>query len=476
MKIKNKLVLITALLISFQTMFAQNEEVSNGPVPTLKQERTKEEFKSNDDLVTAGYAYSATNQNILSASGACGFDFLAYWPTADYLSSMCHGGDGKYYVTGTNSPSLYQLDTINVSFVLLGTITGMGSNQPNGISYNPVNGNYYIASSSNLFSFNVNTRTATLIGPFNTGGIMIDLCFDSSGICYAYDIGTDNGYTIDISTGNANLLGPLGYNANYGQGMSYDFDTQTIYITEFNNVTFTGQCRTMDPVTGNTTLLYDWGLEQIDAFALNIFSLPVELISFNADVENDVVNLLWQTATETNNSGFEVERSQMSNVKGQTEWQRIGFVEGKGTTTEIQSYSFTDKPEPGIYKYRLKQLDFDGSFEYSQEIEAAVNAPLEFSLEQNYPNPFNPSTKIKYTIPNVTLRQAQSNILVTLKVYDILGSEVAELVNEEQPAGSYEIEFNSVGTSRDLSLPSGIYFYQLKAGQFVETKKMILLK
>jgi hypothetical protein len=93
-----------------------------------------------------------------------------------------------------------------------------------------------------------------------------------------------------------------------------------------------------------------------------------------------------------------------------------------------------------------------------------------FYLSQNYPNPFNPVTKIKYTIPSVTLRQAQSDILVTLKVYDILGREVATLVNEEKPAGEYEVEFNAA------NLPSGIYFYQINAGNFVETKKMVLLK
>ena len=112
-------------------------------------------------------------------------------------------------MTGTNGPSLYQLDTVNVSFVLLGNITGMGADVPNGISYNPVNGNYYIASSSNLFSFNVNTRMATLIGPFNTGGIMIDLCFDENGICYAYDIVTDAAYTINIQYWCCNSVGPI---------------------------------------------------------------------------------------------------------------------------------------------------------------------------------------------------------------------------------------------------------------------------
>jgi hypothetical protein len=167
----------------------------------------------------------------------------------------------------------------------------------------------------------------------------------------------------------------------------------------------------------------------------------------------------------------------MSKVKSQTEWQRIGFVEGKGTTTEIQSYSFTDKPEPGMYKYRLKQIDFNGTFAYSSEVEAEVRAPNVFSLEQNYPNPFNPTTKIKYTIPetgNPLLGGARGG-LVTLKVFDILGNEVATLVNEEQAPGQYEIEFSVAQVSRP-EITSGIYFYQLKAGSFIETKKMILLK
>ncbi len=152
---------------------------------------------------------------------------------------------------------------------------------------------------------------------------------------------------------------------------------------------------------------------------------------------------------------------------------KIGFVTGHGTTTEPQFYSFTDESVPsGEYQYRLKQIDFDGSFEYSEIVEVEIEAPTEFSLEQNYPNPFNPITKIKYTISSVTLRQAQSDILVTLKVYDVLGNEVATLVNEEKPAGEYEVEFSD----KSEGLPSGIYFYQLAAGNFLQTKKMILMK
>ena len=195
---------------------------------------------------------------------------------------------------------------------------------------------------------------------------------------------------------------------------------------------------------------------------------PVELISFIADVFKNEVKLNWSTATETNNSGFEILRFAQNDNNG---WNKIGFVPGHGTTTKTQHYSFTDNNvKPCKYQYKLKQIDYDGSFEYSQIVEVEVPFVNEFSLSQNYPNPFNPVTKIKYNIPSVTLRQAQSDIKVTLKVYDILGREVATLVNEEKPAGEYEVEFNGIG------LPSGIYFYQLKAGEYSETRKMILIK
>ena len=198
--------------------------------------------------------------------------------------------------------------------------------------------------------------------------------------------------------------------------------------------------------------------------------IPVELISFSAQqLENDV-KLSWSTSTEMNNKGFEIEKNSPlpSSYQGESGeagriWEKIGFVPGFGTTTEIHHYSFTDESlQSSTYQYRLKQIDFDGSFEYSNVIEITVDAPIEFSLEQNYPNPFNPVTSIHYVVG--------SQSYVTLKVYDVLGNEVATLVNEQKPAGSYEVEFDGA------ELPSGIYFYQLKAGSYIETKKMILLK
>jgi photosystem II stability/assembly factor-like uncharacterized protein len=191
--------------------------------------------------------------------------------------------------------------------------------------------------------------------------------------------------------------------------------------------------------------------------------IPVELISFTAEFFEGKVELNWSTATETNNSGFEIHKKE-SGVRSQdSEWNNIGFVSGHGTTTETQHYSFTDNDvKRGKYQYKLKQIDYDGTFEHSQIVEIEIPVVNEFSLSQNYPNPFNPTTSLQYAIGN---RQ-----FVTLKVYDLLGREVATLINEEKSAGEYEVEFNGV------SLPSGIYFYQLKAGPFVEARKMILLK
>ncbi|MCG6913041.1 T9SS type A sorting domain-containing protein [bacterium BMS3Abin03] len=186
--------------------------------------------------------------------------------------------------------------------------------------------------------------------------------------------------------------------------------------------------------------------------------LPVELVSFTAEVMNNSVELNWQTATEINNYGFDIERSADSG-----KWQKIGFVEGHGNSNSPKQYSYTDKnPIDGSnFKYRLKQIDTDGKFEYS----AAVNVKLvpdEFTLYQNYPNPFNPNTKIKYYIP----KSSQVQIIV----YDILSNEITTLVNEEKPAGNYEVQFDA------SNLPSGAYFYKLQAGSYTKTMKMLLLK
>ena len=192
--------------------------------------------------------------------------------------------------------------------------------------------------------------------------------------------------------------------------------------------------------------------------------VPVELISFSANNIGSDVILNWQTATEINNSGFEMQRSQMSKVKSQTDWNVIGFVPGFGTSTELKSYSFVDKNLlAGTYQYRLKQIDFDGSFEYSNNIEAEINSPSIFSLEQNYPNPFNPSTIISWQLP--------VGGLVQLKIFNSLGEEIETLVDEFQEAGTHSKLYIVNST-----LSSGVYYYQLRAGEYSSVKKLILMR
>ena len=195
-------------------------------------------------------------------------------------------------------------------------------------------------------------------------------------------------------------------------------------------------------------------------------SVPVELYSFRASMIGNSVTLSWQTATELNNSRFEIERKQVGSPQssvGNQEWNVIAFVPGFGTTTEPKSYSFADENlSAGKYQYRLKQIDFDGTFEYSNAIEVEITTLTEFSLEQNYPNPFNPTTLITFGL--------QEKSIVSLKVFNLIGEEVALLLNEEKAAGVHTLTFNSE------SLPSGVYFYKLQAGSFTQTKKMILLR
>jgi photosystem II stability/assembly factor-like uncharacterized protein len=187
--------------------------------------------------------------------------------------------------------------------------------------------------------------------------------------------------------------------------------------------------------------------------------IPVELASFSASVNGDDVTLSWITATELNNSGFQVERK-----SAEENWVELGFIEGKGTTSESQVYTFIDKDLiSGKYNYRIKQIDFNGSYKYydlQEEIDIA--APNSYDLSQNYPNPFNPTTKIKYSVP--------VEGFVNIAVFNILGEKVANLVNSIQKAGNYELSFDAT------NLSSGMYIYRMESGNYVSIKKMMILK
>ncbi len=282
-------------------------------------------------------------------------------------------------------------------------------------------------------------------------------------------------------TGTASEISAV-INAGYTQGTAYSFNQEAGTMTNGwlqRNLTDGGATTNLKNALGQGWFaigVVDWdfstsyyvefqGWNEANKPYLTVtyhYSVPVELTSFTASANFGVVDLQWITATETNNQGFEVQRSNGS------DFETIAFVDGFGTTTETQVYTYSDRSvEVGTYSYRLKQVDFDGTFDYSDVVEVNVPAPSVFALEQNYPNPFNPSTKINF--------QLKVDSKVSLKVFDILGQEVATLINTNLVAGAHNVNFDA------SKLNSGVYLYRIEAtgidgSNFIDVKKMILTK
>lgn len=186
--------------------------------------------------------------------------------------------------------------------------------------------------------------------------------------------------------------------------------------------------------------------------------LPVELSMFSAMINGSRIILTWRTETEVSNYGFEVERS-----VERTKWTKVGFVEGNGNSNSPKVYSFIDSPnEIREFWYRLKQIDTEGTYQYSNIVSVDFNIPFQYELKQNFPNPFNPVTYIYYSLP--------ADGVVTIKVYDLLGNEIATLVNEHKEAGNYFVIFNG------SELSSGVYICTMVAENFYRSIKMLMLK
>ncbi|MBN2088805.1 T9SS type A sorting domain-containing protein [candidate division KSB1 bacterium] len=191
---------------------------------------------------------------------------------------------------------------------------------------------------------------------------------------------------------------------------------------------------------------------------------PVELSLFIGQVNANQVNLVWKTESESNNFGFEIEKR----TNFETKSKKIGFINGKGTTTMPQEYKFVDENvEKGTYYYRLKQIDFDAKFEYSPEIKIVVNIPDEYQLFQNYPNPFNPKTTIAYNLAEA------GHVKIT--IYDITGREIQKVVDKMQEAGHYEFDWDAKNY-QNQSIAGGVYYYKLETPNFTQFRKMLLLK
>lgn len=315
--------------------------------------------------------------------------------------------------------------------------------------------NFKLAASSITFNFNsAGLSNPTLLTPYNFDGVVIgppttiygaltvtqplsgvvsiNIVYTQFTDAFAATVGTD---WIDVaSVGFTTTNGSLTSNLNFRSS------------TPSPSVVYS--------ITGSTTTLLAAGTW----FTLDN-PLPVELSSFTASVKESVVDLKWQTKTEVNNYGFNIERR-----INDGDWNTLGFVEGHGNSNSPKNYSFIDNDlfEGGSsFQYRLKQIDTDGKFEYSDAVEVEV-LPTQFELSQNYPNPFNPSTTIRFSLPKATQ--------LKINIYNMLGELVGTLAEGAYEAGFHKVTFNA------SSLPSGAYIYRIESADFVQVRKMILIK
>ena len=330
------------------------------------------------------------------------------------------------------------------------------------------------------FAIDVQVKGTSLTAANTLGSATIDVEFDNTKLSYQsvdnFAFSFLDGYTVDVTDNSTFIrLGVTGGAVKPGQGTGFDIGSSYVTWVRLHFQILS---------TASTSLTIASGSNQIGLFEnhsnnpntgvindqtlsapVNIIDapLPVELNSFNAKVTGSNVELQWKTTTEVNNHGFEVERK--ANDNESSTWEKVGFVEGNGNSNSPKDYSYTDKNITGgsKFSYRLKQVDNNGNFTYSDKVEVKV-VPNKFELFQNYPNPFNPSTTIKFSLP--------ADSRVAINIYNILGERITELINGDYKAGFYKVQFNSA----NLSLASGIYFYTIESQNFKAVKKMILMK
>jgi uncharacterized delta-60 repeat protein len=393
-------------------------------------------LQSDGNIIAVGRYHNGTNNDFA----------LARYTSAGVLDNTF--GTGGMVITNASSSN----DELNGVIV-----DGNGKIVVAGRAYNGSNVDFAVARYSS---------DGNLDATFGTGGITLtDFPYHKSDIAQALSIQPDGkivlaGYSNNVNTGTNNDFALARYNTDGALDNSFGTNGKTtidfagpydqayaIAIQPDYKIVVAGEA-----VPGSN---YTFTLARLKS---QESPLPVELTSFTASTTGSTVKLNWQTATEVNNYGFEILRSAQND-----KWEKIGFAQGHGNSNSPKEYSFTDNPKGGnSFKYRLKQIDFDGKYEYSDVVEVNLGTPANFAVRQNYPNPFNPTTKIKYQLPQ--------NSFVTIKVFDAIGREVKTLVNQHETTGFHEISFNG----KELS--SGMYIYRIQSGKFIQTKKMLLMK
>jgi hypothetical protein len=334
------------------------------------------------------------------------------------------------------------------------------------------------------FRIQVQVKGTSLPTANTLGSATIDIQFDNTHLAYGYLTQTSTNWAFGSAQGysrfaNNNITSirvgvtSLGVNEN-GGGDPPGFDIGSTYTSWVQlNFTILNPAVTTNLTinnTGNAIGLFNnyqnepvgGGItDQTLTAPVNIINvpLPVELSSFTSKFFNDKIQLNWVTKTEVNNYGFNVERR-----INEGEWNSIGFIEGHGNSNSPKEYSYSDKDlfaGGSDFQYRLKQIDTDGQFEYSDIVELEV-VPTQFELSQNYPNPFNPSTTIRFSLPQATQ--------IKINLYNMIGEKIATIAEGLYETGNHKITFNA------SNLPSGAYIYRIESSEFVQVKKMILMK
>ncbi len=357
-----------------------------------------------------------------SLGGTSGFQTIAFGTSSVYI-----GGSTDWFYYSNNDGSNWTWE---------GSSSGL-AHAPMTLAVNASGTLFAGTSSSGVYKSTNGGINWTALSA-NPGDLHINiLAISSTGVIYA---GTTNGIYFSIDN-----------------GLTWASDNSGLTNTDIRSLAFDSLGNVLAGAYKNDGTGGLWR---------SVAIVPVELTAFTALQKERTAVLRWNTATEINNYGFEVERRKVSESmsSGAIEWSKVGFVNGAGTSNTEHTYSFADaNVSSGTYVYRLKQIDNDGTYKYSGEAEVTIAVPKEFALNQNFPNPFNPSTTIAFDIPE----QSQ----VTLKIYDLLGKEVATLVNNEVvAAGNHTKQWNA------SNIPSGVYFYKLIAGNYTATKKLVLMK
>ena len=434
----------------------------------------------NDDFAVVRYN---NDGSLDSTFGNGGFTITGIGVGDDYSRSCALQTDGKILVVGGCTPSTnqdfavvrYNSDgTLDNSFGNNGiAITSVGTSDDwacdvavqsdgkiviSGKSYSSLLDKYQFA----LIRYN---QTGTLDNTFNSNGIALTPIGGFSSY-HPYSVAIQpNGKIVMSGRDYVNGWDEFALTRYESDGsLDATFGTSGIVITSIRfdndlirNMTLQEDGKILVVGRSSNGYNFDYAVARFNSGD----EVPVELISFSGKFTGTCVKLYWTTATETNNSGFEIERKLFDS------WESIGFIQGNGSTTEPHTYEFSD-PITGLstnknMDYRLKQIDYNGSYNYSNIIEIDISVSSEeYKLYQNYPNPFNPSTKITYSIP--------IDDFVLLKIYNSIGEEIETLINENKSAGTYQIDFKAD------NLPGGIYFYRLNSGNYTKTNKMVVLK